>query len=83
MAVRPAPSVVLLTIMLELSVVGIMVLIAGASNDVANVMLIILVSAWFVYLIGDSKAFEALIISFDRLTQNPTNPAGTQTTVIP
>jgi hypothetical protein len=70
---RPAPSATILVILLELASVGIMVLIAGASNDVANVMLIILFSAWFIYLIKDANAFEGLVVAFEQLVQNPTD----------
>jgi hypothetical protein len=73
MAVRSPASAALVTVLLELASLGVMVLIAGASNDAGNVMLIMIGGFWMVYLLKDTAAFQAFVSIFGNLESNPSN----------
>jgi hypothetical protein len=73
MAVRSMPSESILIIALELASVGFMVLIAGSGRDAGNVMLLLMVGFWFLYLIRETKALTAFAEVFSSLSQNPSN----------
>lgn len=76
MATRPAPSVALLTIGLELLGVAVLTLLAGASPEAGTIMLIVMSGFWLIYAIGETSVLQNVVEAFLSLTQNPTNAAG-------
>lgn len=76
MAVRSAASTAIVVIALELASLGLLVLMAGVSNDVGNVMMILMIGFWLIYLVKESRALEVLSQIFYTLSENPSNKPG-------
>jgi hypothetical protein len=53
--------------------VGIMVLVAGISDNVANVMLILILGFWLIALIAHTGVLTGLLSSYQALATNPLN----------
>lgn len=81
MATRPAPSVALLTIGLELLGVAVLVLLAGASNEAGTVVLIVMTGFWLIYAISESNILINVVNGFSSLVYNPTNSSSSSVKV--
>jgi mannose/fructose/N-acetylgalactosamine-specific phosphotransferase system component IID len=79
MAQRSAASTAIVEILVEGVSVGIMVLLAGISDNVSNVMLILIVGFWLVYLIVGSDVLTSVFGAYLQLAQNPSNKPGVGT----
>jgi hypothetical protein len=75
MAERPPASAAIVSISLELAAVGIFTLIAGASDEVGTIMLILMAGFWFIFLISEANVFSTLNNVFLNLLSNPSNKA--------
>lgn len=58
--VRNPGEEAILTLGLELLSVGLLTLIAGASNDVGTIVVIFMVGLWLIYIITNAKVIAGL-----------------------
>lgn len=79
MATRPAPSVALLTIGLELLGVAVLTLLAGASKEAGTIVLIVMTGFWLIYAIGESNILVNVVNTFTSYVYDPTNSHSTKT----
>jgi hypothetical protein len=71
MATRSAASTAIVQLSLEGISVGILVLLAGISDNMANVMLIIVVGFWLIALLMQTKLLTNLLTAYQTLSTNP------------
>lgn len=73
MATRPPASAAILSISLELAAVAVFTLLAGASDDAATAVLIIMAGLWLIYGIEQSGVLYDLVGAFRSLSVYPSN----------
>lgn len=73
MAQRTPAAAAILDVSLELLAVGLFTLIAGASDEVGKVVLIVMAGLWLIYLISYSSILSSLNNKLQQLIGNPTN----------
>lgn len=66
-APRPAASETILTLALEFLAVGLFTLLAGANDDVGEIMILFMVGLWLIYLITDSKVVAGIGATLTRV----------------
>lgn len=73
MAQRSSASTAILAVSLELLAVGVFTLIAGASDDVATIVLLFMTGMWIIFLITQSSVIAGLENALTTIAGNPTN----------
>jgi hypothetical protein len=70
---RPPASAAILMLALELLAVGLFTLLAGASPEAGTIMVIVMVTFWFIFAITDSAVIGHLGSVLGTMTKNPSN----------
>jgi hypothetical protein len=60
MAGKPASSEALMAVGIELLGVGLLALLAGASNDAGNIVVIFMVGLWLIFMITEPSVFTKM-----------------------
>jgi hypothetical protein len=53
----------------ELAAVGVFTLIAGASDDMGSVMVLIMIGLWLIYMVSDSKVITGISNAIGNIAQ--------------
>lgn len=70
---RPADSAALVTLLLEFVAVGVFTILAGASDNAATIVILMMVGFWLIYMVTNSKILAGLENALGSLSGNPTN----------
>jgi hypothetical protein len=64
---RPAASETILTLALEFLAVGLFTLLAGASDEAGEIMILFMVGLWLIYLVTDSAVVARISATLTRV----------------
>jgi hypothetical protein len=53
----------------ELAAVGIFTLVAGASDDVGSIMVLVMIGLWLIYMVSDSKVITGISNAIGNVAQ--------------
>jgi hypothetical protein len=53
----------------ELAAVGIFTLVAGASDDVGSIMVLVMIGLWLIYMVSDSKVISGISAAIGNVAQ--------------
>lgn len=67
---------VFIVLAIELLAVGLFTLVAGISNEVGKIMVIIMVGLWAIYLVTTAGVIGNLGSALDKVAQSSTPPSG-------